>query len=334
MKHVNVIIVGAGISGLMAADVLLQEGISSIQILDKGRSPGGRLATRRINGGTFDHGAQFITARSEAFQTTLKEWIDNKWITLWHNKRQPRYTALGGMNQLAKKIVPVQDLACNFFVEKIKPEKNGYIIFARHTESNLLEQWFAKTVIMTCPIPQIFSILEQGKCLIQPQDYELLHSVRYMPCIALLIRLAHDLKIKEGYLQDPFPGFISFIADNKHKGISHFPSLTVHLDQICSKEHYNVPDNQVWQYALPYLAKLHSDFHNILVNYQVKRWRFAQAYNLIQKPFLNIGTEAPLIVCGDGFNALEHEHLTSSCVENASLSGIDAGKHVASYFKQ
>jgi predicted NAD/FAD-dependent oxidoreductase len=52
-------IIGAGMAGAAAAAVLKQGGASPI-VLDKGRSVGGRLATRLTRFGMFDHGAQFI----------------------------------------------------------------------------------------------------------------------------------------------------------------------------------------------------------------------------------------------------------------------------------
>lgn len=58
----DVVIVGAGICGLMAAGQLVERG-ASVLLLDKGRTVGGRLATRRIEAGCADHGAQFFTAR-------------------------------------------------------------------------------------------------------------------------------------------------------------------------------------------------------------------------------------------------------------------------------
>ena len=61
----NLLIVGAGMSGLMTAITLPPD--RRITILDKGRSVGGRLATRRIDGGRADHGAQFFTVRDKAF---------------------------------------------------------------------------------------------------------------------------------------------------------------------------------------------------------------------------------------------------------------------------
>ena len=67
------VVVGAGLSGLVAAQTLQQDG-HEVLVLDKGRSVGGRLATRRIGNATFDHGAQFFTVRNNAFAEHV--WLD------------------------------------------------------------------------------------------------------------------------------------------------------------------------------------------------------------------------------------------------------------------
>ncbi len=57
--------------GLVAARRLSDArlgGGADVVIVDKGRSVGGRLATRRIGSATVDHGAQFFTVRTPAFQ--------------------------------------------------------------------------------------------------------------------------------------------------------------------------------------------------------------------------------------------------------------------------
>jgi hypothetical protein len=68
----EVIIVGAGISGLMAAQVLQNNGVH-VCVMDKSTSVGGRLATRRIGTGVADHGAQFFTVREPQFQAMVDD---------------------------------------------------------------------------------------------------------------------------------------------------------------------------------------------------------------------------------------------------------------------
>ncbi|MGF1456438.1 MAG: NAD(P)/FAD-dependent oxidoreductase [Alphaproteobacteria bacterium] len=69
-----VAIVGAGFAGLACAARLAQAGVSC-DILDKGRGPGGRAATRRADGGLqFDHGLPFVHARTPAFEAVLEAW--------------------------------------------------------------------------------------------------------------------------------------------------------------------------------------------------------------------------------------------------------------------
>ena len=62
----DVIIIGSGLSGVTAARYLTSKGKDCL-ILDKGRRIGGRCSTKRKDGMTFNHGAQFFTAKHEEF---------------------------------------------------------------------------------------------------------------------------------------------------------------------------------------------------------------------------------------------------------------------------
>ena len=68
----DVLIIGTGVSGLIAAREIQRAG-RSVLLLDKGRGLGGRLASRRIGAATFDHGAQFITTRDARFEEILTQ---------------------------------------------------------------------------------------------------------------------------------------------------------------------------------------------------------------------------------------------------------------------
>lgn len=83
-------IVGAGIAGLVCARTLADRGVP-VTVLDKGRRPGGRLATRHTDGWQFDHGAQFFTARDSAFRALVNEWRARGLVAPWEG----RFVTLG-----------------------------------------------------------------------------------------------------------------------------------------------------------------------------------------------------------------------------------------------
>ncbi len=71
-------IVGAGLAGLACAETLTGRG-HHVLLVDKGREPGGRMSCRRIQTSAgeaaFDHGAQYFTARDDAFRRQVESWI-------------------------------------------------------------------------------------------------------------------------------------------------------------------------------------------------------------------------------------------------------------------
>ena len=78
----DIVIIGSGLAGL-AAGQLLQEAGHNALILDKGRRAGGRISTRRANGFLFNHGAQFVTARSAAFSAVCARAVQAGQLAKW-----------------------------------------------------------------------------------------------------------------------------------------------------------------------------------------------------------------------------------------------------------
>jgi predicted NAD/FAD-dependent oxidoreductase len=90
------LIVGAGIAGLTAAAALEARGWAVV-LLDKGRGPGGRMATRRIGESRLDHGAQFFTVRDARFREAANRWEQAGWVAPWFAEgRHVRYRAEAG----------------------------------------------------------------------------------------------------------------------------------------------------------------------------------------------------------------------------------------------
>ncbi len=96
----RVAVVGAGLAGLACAAALHERG-AAVTLFDKARRPGGRLATRRVDGLRFDHGAQYATARGDAFKTFLAEAGDL--VAPWDpGAASPRWVGIPGMSALAE----------------------------------------------------------------------------------------------------------------------------------------------------------------------------------------------------------------------------------------
>ena len=103
----DVLIVGAGMAGLTAATKVQQNGHKVI-VFDKGHGVGGRVASRRIGRATFDHGAQFMTARDPRFAATIDEWRRIGVVEEWYRnpaqgtEGHSRWRGKPTMNAVAK----------------------------------------------------------------------------------------------------------------------------------------------------------------------------------------------------------------------------------------
>lgn len=109
----RVAIIGSGLSGLTAGLGLQNEGVQVV-LFEKSRGPGGRLASKRVAGGSLDVGAQYFTIRNDGFRAFLnrhagaEQWaswsanlrfetVDGHWESFHPTERwvgAPRMTAL------------------------------------------------------------------------------------------------------------------------------------------------------------------------------------------------------------------------------------------------
>jgi len=96
-KPQSAAVIGAGVSGLTCARALMDAGFS-VQVFDKSRGVGGRLATRRADYGTFDHGAQYFTARDPAFKQAVDRWTAQGLVAVW----SPRLAAIDATTDRAQ----------------------------------------------------------------------------------------------------------------------------------------------------------------------------------------------------------------------------------------
>jgi predicted NAD/FAD-dependent oxidoreductase len=78
----RVAIVGAGIAGLACARTLRDHGVD-VTVYDKGRRPGGRLASHDSVAFDVDLGAQYFTVRDARFRRFVDAWLDEGVVARW-----------------------------------------------------------------------------------------------------------------------------------------------------------------------------------------------------------------------------------------------------------
>ncbi len=81
----RVAVVGAGISGVACAARLHAAGLA-VEVLDRGRVVGGRMAVRTVAGRPVDMGASYLTASPEGFAATVESWVDRGLARPWTDR--------------------------------------------------------------------------------------------------------------------------------------------------------------------------------------------------------------------------------------------------------
>lgn len=312
----RVTIVGAGLSGLLAARELTSNG-HEVVVLDKGRGVGGRLATRRIGEAVFDHGAQFFTVRDARFQKLVDGWLADGVVRVWchgfgtEQDGYPRYVGSSGMTGIAKHLATGLNVKTSSLVFSVLPSAQG----GWTTTLDTGESFDADAVILTAPIPQSFGFAFTGGV----EFPEELRTIDYDRTLGLLAVLDGPAAIPTpGALQNPDDVF-SFIGDNQAKGISPVPALTFHANPTWSAAHWDTPHDEaealLRKAAAPYLGGANITASNY------KRWRFATPQrNWPDRNWSNdTGT---MVVAGDAF--------AGPRVEGAALSGLSAADAVLS----
>lgn len=320
--HKKIAIIGAGISGITAARELA--GDASVCVFEKSRGLGGRMATRRAGGFSFDHAAQFFTARSNEFREQI-EFAGDKAVRAWtpqvitiergsrSYKREwfeTHFVGTPGMNEILKMMTKNLSIRFSTRVSHLQAQSGVWRLYDDQRQSLGDFDW----VISSAPVPQTLDVLPD--CF---SHRSLMREAEFSPCYALML----------GFEQLPSLGFdaavvkneaIAWISANHSKpGRSEGKSLLIHSDNYWAAENLEADQEFIINRLTQCLGELTAIEADKAKHIALHRWLYARVEKNLATDYL-LDSRNKLAACGDWCRG--------NRVEDAFLSGQQLAKEL------
>ena len=314
----SVLIIGAGMTGITAARALRHAGID-VNLVDKGRAVGGRMATRRIGEATFDHGAQHVSVRTEAFEREIDGLVQNGTAGVWfrsesitHREREieNRYAGIGGMRRIPEALAEGVAVNTGVAVDRLRIDTGGVPAFAGGTPVAA-----ADAAILTPPLPQTRALLAASN-VDRGDSVASFGRIEYDATLAVMAVLDAPADLPDGHRAFD-GGPIGWLADNQAKGVSAVPALTIHSSAGFARTHLEM-EPRAWMAEL--LAAARPFHRGSVADAVAHRWRFAQPRTTLATGAIAIDAPVPVVLAGEVF--------AGARVEGAYTSGRAAAELV------
>ncbi len=248
----KVAVLGAGIAGVACARVLVDAGCD-VTIVDRGRAPGGRMASRRLrdtgtpfDGRIVDYGASYFTAGADGFSAVVNDWTDRGLARAWTDtfhvyepggilgvRTGPiRYAAAGGLRSL------VDDLATGL---PTIDQEHEVTELTRESHGLTVDGASFDRVAVCMPMPQAQRFIPAA---LLPTD-----TPSWEPVIAVTMvfteRTWNDI---DGVFVNDDP-VLTWIADDGRRRGDDAPVLVAHVNPVLAAAHLDDPSG-VGPYAV------------------------------------------------------------------------------------
>jgi len=300
-----VTVVGAGIAGVACARALAGAGVP-VRVLDRGRRPGGRMASRTLSQRTVDLGASYLTAHDGSpFAAVVDDWVARGLARPWTDTfavagpdglrstttGPVRYAAPAGLRSL------VADLATGLDVE------SGHTV-ATVGPGPRVDDEDVPAVVLAMPDPQARRLLDPDTAgrLLDDRPWE--------PSLAVVLGWSErrwPADLHGAFIHDD-PA-VTWVADDGDRRGDGAPVLVAHTTTELAAAHLEDPDAAAGPVTAAVGRALGIDVPPAWT--AVQRWTYARPAEPRSEPF---GLADGIGVCGDGWSA-------PSRVESAWTSG-------------
>lgn len=309
----HAVIIGAGLAGLACAEALTEAGWTTT-LFDKGRKPGGRMSTRRVeaSGGpyAFDHGAQYFTVRDVDFAAEVERWQARGLAAPWPAAGEDAWVGTSGMDAPVAALATAHDVRFSRHVMGLVRENGGWFITLQGGERH-------------GPFDAVLSAMpaEQAVAFLGAHDLAMASraiAARSQPCWTVMAGFGDRLAIDEDVIREA--GTLAWAArDSSKPGRGAAECWVLQAGGQWSAAHLEHDAGEIAQLLLEELAQFCPGGSIPQPGYlTAHRWRYAMtsgaALGALWNPALRLGA------CGDW--------LMGPRVELAWLSGRQLAREI------
>jgi photolyase PhrII len=300
----RVLVIGAGLSGAACARTLFDAGVA-VTVIDKGKSVGGRLASRRLAGSAISHGAPVLHGTPRRFARWLDLLAGDGLVTMLD---EGAAKARAPLTQVVRRLLaPLKDnVRCGVRAAQIDKTPAGWIVIDADGHAHECER-----LVVSAPAPQAAeligtSIRDTARWLDRDALVRL-SSVKYsrrLVALALCELGACDTTLFDRAIEGDET--LSRITVERvepseaHRGA--MVAISAHASDAYTDAHYDEGEDGPWAEALIERASRILGVGDVSDRSQ-KRWRYERVRDggaEHERPFVTLDRAQTLFAIGDG----------------------------------
>jgi len=276
----QIAVIGAGIAGLACARILVDGG-HAVTVFDKGRRPGGRVATRRDGPFSFDHGAQYFTIENDVLPAPIANAVDEVVIAPWDGRivsmsggrresvedTRRRWVGIPGMSALPQHMSAGLDVRCGRAISGVTRNSAGWRL--RFEDGS--EAGRADIVVVAVPAPQAAALLADS-----PNLSNRATATTMAPCWAVMLGFEQPLNVPYdgAFVADSPVGWIA--RDRSKPGRGGGDSWVVHASPEWSRKYLEAERREIVEELRDAFGQVIGQAVSKPAYAKAHRWRFAR----------------------------------------------------------
>ena len=324
----SVAIIGAGLAGISCA-VALRKSIDAVTVFEQESQPGGRIISRRHDVCQFDSGAQYFTARSEAFRSQVEEWREQWLVDDWqawlvdlqngealsHEDGVTRFIGRPAMNSFVEDMAELCDVRYDTQIKKIrriKKEARWQLVDTRGGKYGAFD-----AVLLAVPAPPAATMLS-----VAPGLAKVAAQVKMTAAWTLMAVFDQPLQMgfDGAYVVSEELSWIVRDSGKVERGdVDGREVWVIHASPEWSEKNAKLSEKKVVRILLDAFARVTGHRLPAAVVTATEFWRYARPVNPLSSGCL-YDTELRIGACGDWCYAAK--------VEGAYISGVTMAARV------